>query len=54
MSTVASVVNLVRSQVYRTERPPLFAAFFAVMQRVAGVRQQTADTSLSNATIFTA
>jgi len=25
-STVASVVNLVRSQVYHTERPPLFAA----------------------------
>jgi len=26
MSTVASVVNLFRSQVYHTERPPLFAA----------------------------
>jgi len=26
MSTVASVVNLVRSQVYHSERPPLFAA----------------------------
>jgi len=25
-STVSSVVNLVRSQVYHTERPPLFAA----------------------------
>jgi len=25
-STVASVVNLIRSQVYHTERPPLFAA----------------------------
>ena len=25
-STVASVVNLVRWQAYRTERPPLFAA----------------------------
>jgi len=25
-STVASVVNLVRSQVYHTKRPPLFAA----------------------------
>jgi len=25
-STVASVVNLVRSQVYHTERPPLFTA----------------------------
>jgi len=27
-STVASVVNLLRSQVYHTERPPLFAARF--------------------------
>ena len=26
MSTVASVVNLAPSQVYHTERPPLFAA----------------------------
>jgi len=26
MSTVASVVNLLRSQVYHTEGPPLFAA----------------------------
>jgi len=25
-STIASVVNLVRSQIYHTERPPLFAA----------------------------
>jgi len=25
-STVASVVNLVRSQIYHSERPPLFAA----------------------------
>jgi len=25
-STVASIVNLVRSQFYHTERPPLFAA----------------------------
>ena len=25
--TVASVVNLVRAQVYDTERPPLFAAY---------------------------
>jgi len=35
-STVASVVNLVRSQVNHTERPPLFAArfTFAVMQHV--------------------
>jgi len=29
-STVASVVNLVRSQVYHTERPPLFAEMLRV------------------------
>ena len=39
-STVASFVNLVRSQVYHTERPPLFEGTFAVMQRVARVRQR--------------
>ena len=40
MSTVASVVNLVRSQVYHIERPPLFAVRFRMMQRVARVRQR--------------
>jgi len=39
-STVASVVNLVRSQVYHIERPPLFAVRFRMMQRVARVRQR--------------
>jgi len=39
-STVASVVNLVRSQVYHTERPPLFVARLPLIQRVARVRQR--------------
>jgi len=37
----ASVVNFVRSQVYHTERPPLFAARLSwYIQRVAQVRQR--------------
>ena len=35
-----SVVNLARSQVYHTERPPCVCSTFAVMQRVARVCQR--------------
>jgi len=44
-STVASVVNLVRSQVYHTERPPLFAARCRDAARRAG-SSATDDTYL--------
>ena len=39
-STVASIVNLVRSQVYHTERPPFVCSTFALIQRVARVPQR--------------
>jgi len=43
-SIVASIVNLVRSQVYHTERPPSFAACFRdAAHRVQG-SSATADT----------
>ena len=39
-SSIASVINLVRSQVYYTERPPLFAARLLWCQHVARFRQR--------------
>ena len=38
-SPVASVFNLIRSQVYDNERPYFQCSTFTVMQRVARVRQ---------------
>jgi len=46
--TAASVVNLVWSQVYHSERPALFAALFAMMQCIVRVRQRELYTCLES------
>jgi len=47
MSIVASIVSLVRSQVYHTEHPPLFAAHCCDAPRHVG-SSATADTCVTN------